>query len=136
MPRGMTLLSSVAALAIAATLTLVWLNLWQQQQRLQQLHQWQQSLLQLKQAQRAFFRQHQQFAMSQQQLIQAGLLSHHLSFADTSDWQFLAQQHELLMRADVHLASPRLLLGEAGAAAAYDWQPPTLTLKVIGYVTP
>ena len=132
MPRGMTLVGSVAALAIAATLTLVWLNLWQHQQHLQRVQQWQQSLLLLKQAQRAFFRQQQQFATSQTQLIQAGLLPHRLAFAETSTWQFIAQQHVLLMQADVHLAAPRLLLGET--ANAYDWQSPTLTVKVIGYV--
>ncbi|MBL4742374.1 MAG: hypothetical protein COB75_05595 [Idiomarina sp.] len=134
MPRGMTLISSVAALAVAATLSLVWINLWQQQQQLQRMQQWQHALLQLKQAQRAFFKQQQRFALNQDELLSAGLLPHRLSFPETAEWRFQPQQHVLLMQTEVALAAPRLLLGDAGSPPAYNWQPPTLTVKVIGYV--
>lgn len=132
MPRGMSLLASVAALAIAATLMMTWSSLWHQQQHGQQLQQWRLALLQLQQAQRDFFRDQQRFANSQQELVESGLLPHTLVFAQTSSWQFEPQQHTLLMRADVSLAPPAMLLGQD---AGYVWQPPTLTLKVIGYVT-
>jgi hypothetical protein len=113
---------------------MAWINLWQQQQQVQSVQQWQHSLLQLKQAQRAFFKQQQQFALSQGELVRAGLLPHLLNFAKTAEWRFQPQGHVLLMQTEVALAAPRLLLGDAGNPPAYNWQPPTLTVKVIGYV--
>ena len=98
------------------------------------MQQWQHALLQLKQAQRAFFKQQQRFALNQDELLSAGLLPHRLSFPETAEWRFQPQQHVLLMQTEVALAAPRLLLGDAGNPPAYNWQPPTLTVKVIGYV--
>lgn len=130
--RGMSLLASIAALAIAATLIMSWSSLWHHQQHGQQVQQWRMALLQLQQAQRNFFRNQQRFANSQQELVDSGLLPQVLAFAKTSAWRFEAQQHSLIMQADVTLAEPSLLLGQG---MGYVWQPPTLTLKVVGYVT-
>lgn len=132
MCRGMSLLATVAALAIAATLMMTWSSLWHHQQHGQQVQQWRLSVLQLQQAQRDFFRDQQRFANSQQELVESGLLTHPLAFAETSAWRFEPQQHTLIMRAEVGLAAPALLLGQE---TGYVWQPPTLTLKVVGYVS-
>lgn len=129
--RGLSLLGSLTALMLAASLLAVWATLWQQQQQWLTLQQWQQALVQLQQAQRQFFKQQQRFAKSQTELISAGLLAYPVNFPGTSDWRFEPQQHTLLMHADVTVAGVALLLRRLDG---YVWQPPQLTVKVVGYV--
>lgn len=131
--QGMTLLSTVAALAVAATLSLSWFALWQQQQALQQVQVWRLSMLQLQQAQRNFYRLQGRFADSQSQLVSAALLPQPLVFPDTGRWQFEADQHRLIMRAEIHRPSVTLLMKDFND---YHWQPPMLSVKVIGYAAP
>lgn len=133
MLRGMTLLASLAGLAIASAMTVAWYNLWQHQQRLQQVQQWRSSLLQLQQAQRHFFRRQQRFAVNQDELVSSGLIAHRLPFAHTSAWRFEPQQNTLLMHADLSGFSPDLLLRDM---TSYLWHAPQVTVKVIGYVAP
>ncbi|MGM0481108.1 MAG: hypothetical protein ACQEQZ_04150 [Pseudomonadota bacterium] len=132
-PRGFSWLSLLTALALAALLSSSWLSLWQQHDVMQQVQHWRLHLLQLQQAQRNYYQQQGQFALSQQQLVQQGLLPAPLSFPFATDWQFQAQQQTLLMSSSVKVSSVALLLKGFND---YNWQPPQLTVKVIGYVQP
>ncbi|WP_404402222.1 hypothetical protein LG288_03870 [Idiomarina seosinensis] len=128
--RGFSWLLLLSALTLAALLTSSWLSLWQQHQFMQQVQQWRLHLLQLQQAQRNYYQQQGQFADSQQQLVQQGLLAAPLAFPFATDWQFDARQHTLLMRSSLNTGSVTLLLKGFNN---YLWQPPQLTVKVIGY---
>ena len=85
------------------------------------------------QAQRNFYRLQGRFADSQSQLVSAALLPQPLVFPDTGRWQFEADQHRLIMRAEIHRPSVTLLMKDFND---YHWQPPMLSVKVIGYAAP
>lgn len=132
--QGYGWLPMLGALAVAGLLMVSWHNLWRQQQRLDAIYHWRVNLLQVQQAQRQHFTDHGRFAESEQQLVSAGLLPASLDWPYATQWQYhpQASANSLLMQTELVQAPVTLLLKDFNS---YLWQPPQLTVKVVGYAS-